>query len=218
MIELRTGERRAAFDVPFNVYDATSPYVSPMWSDFDRFVDPARNPLARDGRGAFELFTAHRDGRPVGRIVAAAHEASNRRHGTRRGQFGFFDCADDPETAGRLLQAAEAWVTARGADEIVGNFNLTAMQMAGVVTGGFENSPYTDMMWSPPHIARHLERAGYAAIFPMTTFETDLARVDPAGLAGPKQTAILSGPRLHMAADRAAQLQDQHGGCAPRAE
>src|SRR5689334_3723293 len=35
MIELRTGDRRAAFDVPFNVYDAASPYVSPMWSDLD---------------------------------------------------------------------------------------------------------------------------------------------------------------------------------------
>ena len=73
MIELRTGDRRAAFDVPFNVYDAASRYVSPMWSDFDRFLDPARNPLARVGQGAFQLFTAHRDGRPVGRIVAVSY-------------------------------------------------------------------------------------------------------------------------------------------------
>ena len=195
MIELRTGDRRAAFDVPFNVYEAASPYVSPMWSDFDRFVDPARNPLARDGRGAFELFTAHRDGRPVGRIVAAMHEASNRRHGTRRGQFGFFDCADDPDAANVLLGAAEAWVRARGAEEIVGNFNLTAMQMAGVVTDGFENAPYTDMMWSPPHIARLLAHAGYTPFFPMTTFETDLAGVDPADLIGTKQAAILDDGR-----------------------
>jgi GNAT superfamily N-acetyltransferase len=192
MIELRTGDRRAAFDVPFNTYDAASPYVSPMWSDFDRFLDPERNPLARDGRGAFELFTAHRDGRPVGRIVAAIHDASNRRHGTRRGQFGFFDCADDPEIAGTLLQAAEAWVRPRGAAEIVGNFNLTAMQMTGVVTAGFEHAPYTDMMWSPPHIARLLERAGYTPHFPMTTFETDLTHVDPDNLVGPKQAAILA--------------------------
>jgi GNAT superfamily N-acetyltransferase len=191
MIELRTQDRRAAFDVPFNVYDAASPYVSPMWSDFDRFLDPARNPLVRDGHGAFELFTVHRDGRPVGRIVACLHDASNRRHGTRRGQFGFFDCADDPAVAAALLQAAEAWVAARGAEEIVGNFNLTAMQMVGVVTGGFEHAPYSDMMWTPPHIARLLERAGYVPFFPMRTFETDLTRVNAAGLVGPKQAAIL---------------------------
>lgn len=192
MIELRSNDRRAAFDVPFNVYDAASPYVSPMWSDLDRFLDPARNPLAREGRGAFELFTAHRDGRPVGRIVAAMHDASNRRHNTRRGQFGFFDCADDGEVAAALLRAAEAWVRARGAEEIVGNFNLTAMQMVGVVTEGFDNAPYTDMMWSPPHVARLLERAGYAPMFPMTTFETDLTRIAPGDLVGPKQSAILA--------------------------
>src|SRR5262249_26879950 len=162
-----------------------------MWSDFDRMLDPARNPLVTAGNGAFELFTAHRDGRPLGRIVATMHEASNRRHGTRRGQFGFFDCADDAEVAAALLEAAEAWVRARGADEIVGNFNLTAMQMVGVVTAGNEHAPYSDMMWSPPHIARLLESAGYARSFPMTTFETDLGRIDPTALNGPKQASIL---------------------------
>ena len=190
MIELRTQDRRAAFEVPFNVYDAASPYVSPMWSDFDRFLDPARNPLVRDGHGELELFTAYEGGRPVGRIVAVLHAASNRRHGTRRGQFGFFDCPDDFDVATALLQAAEGWLRARGAEEIAGNFNLTAMQMVGVVTDGFQHAPYTDMMWSPPHIARHLARAGYSAFFPMTTFETDLTRIDPESLAGPKQAAI----------------------------
>ena len=38
MIELRTGDRRAAFAVPFNVYDPALPYVSPMWSDLDRLL------------------------------------------------------------------------------------------------------------------------------------------------------------------------------------
>ena len=164
---------------------AASPYVSPMWSDFDRFLDPARNPLARDGRGAFELFTAHRDGR-AGRAASSppCTTASNRRHGTRRGQFGFFDCADDRRRRERAAAAPPRIGCARAAPtEIVGNFNLTAMQMVGVVTDGFENAPYTDMMWSPPHIAAPARAgAGYAPIFPMTTFETDLTRVDPADL------------------------------------
>lgn len=191
MITVRTGDRRAAFDAAFNAYGADSPYVSPMRSDLDGILDPAKNPLVVAGNGAFELFTAHRDGRPLGRIVAAVHEASNRRHGTRRGQFGFFDCADDPEVSAALLGAAETWVHERGADEIAGNFNLTAMQMVGVVTDGDEHAPYTDMMWSPPHIARLLARAGYAPFFPMTTFETDLSRIEPAALVGPRQAEIL---------------------------
>jgi GNAT superfamily N-acetyltransferase len=199
MIEIRTGDRQAAFDVPFQIYEPHWPYVSPMWTDVDRIWDSARNPLALDGHGRIEVFTAHRAGKPVGRIVATLHDASNRRHGTTRGQFGFFDCADDLTVAHALLAAAETWLHARGATEAIGNFNLTAMQMAGVMTGGFEAAPYTDMMWSPPHIAQHLARCGYAATFPMTTFQTNLDDVDPAVLSGEREQAVLTDPAFTWA-------------------
>lgn len=192
MIEITTGDRRAAFAVTANAYPADSPYVPPMWADFDRMLDPARNPLARDGHGRFVLFTALRDGKALGRIVAAIHDASNARHGTSRAQFGYFDCVDDPEVAAALLGAAETWARERGMVEIAGNFNLTAMQQIGVVTGGFEGAPYTDMVWSPPHMARLLEANGYVPTFPMTTFEIALAGVDPRQLLGEKQRAILA--------------------------
>lgn len=194
MIEIRSNDRKAAFAVTANAYPAGSPYVPPMWSDFDRMLDPARNPLVNQGHGRFELFTALREGRPLGRIVATIHDASNARHGTARAQFGYFDCVDDPEIAVALLGAAETWARERGMTELVGNFNLTAMQQAGVVTGGFDNAPFTDMLWSPPHIARLLEANGYASTFPMTTFRIDLADIDPRGLLGPKQQAILADP------------------------
>jgi GNAT superfamily N-acetyltransferase len=194
MIEIRSGDRGAAFAVPFAVYPADSPYVSPMRGDLDRILDPTRNPLVTEGHGRFELFTAHGGGKPVGRIVACIHDASNTRHGTSRAQFGFFDCADDADVAAALLGKAEAWARQHGAAEIAGNFNLTAMQMTGVVTGGFEHRPYTDMLWSPPHIARLLDTNGYRPVFDMTTFDYDLDRLDPAMLLGPKQQAILADP------------------------
>jgi GNAT superfamily N-acetyltransferase len=195
VIEIGSGDRRAAFEAGLASYGAASPYVPPMWNDFNRILDPARNPLVTAGNGSFEVFTALAGGRPVGRIVAAIHTASNRRHGTSRGQFGFFDCIDDPGVAGALLAAAERWVAAHGAQEIAGNFNLTAMQMVGVVTGGFEAVPYTDMMWNAPHIPAHLARCGYEPVFPMTTFETDLTSLDAAALAGaPAAQAVLQDP------------------------
>ncbi len=195
MIRVETGNRRTAFEAGLNAYGPHTPYISPMWSDIDRLLDPARNPLCRDGAGALEVFTAVRDGLPVGRIVASVHLASNRRHGTSNGQFGFFDCIDDTAVADALLAAAETWVAQRGADQIAGNFNLTAMQMVGVVTEGFEHPPYTDMMWTAPHISTHLERRGYAPVFPMSTFETEVAAADADALIGPKQRAVLEDPR-----------------------
>lgn len=145
-------------------------YVAPMRSDLQRYLDPAKNPLMKGG-GSLTYFTALRDGRLVGRITAHVHPASNALHRMSRGYFGFFDVADDAEAAEVLLGRAEAFVRAQGCDEIAGNFNLTAMQQVGVLTEGFENAPYTDMVWGPPHLPRLLEANGFERFFPMSTFE-----------------------------------------------
>lgn len=193
--ELAEQDFEAFFAVPSHCYTGT-PYVSPMKSDLRRILNPARNPLFRDGHGDFTYFTVRKNSRPLGRIVAHVHYDANRQHGANRGSFGFFDCADDHRAARLLLDAAEAWVRSRGFTEIVGNFNLTIAQQIGVVTEGFENAPYTDMMYNPPHIPRLLEECGYAPAFPMSTFELDLERFDANALLGPKQRELLAAPEL----------------------
>jgi len=197
-LTIETGNFEAFFAAPFNAYGPDTAYVSPLKSDLARFVDAAQNPLFTASESAIEIFTAHRDGQPVGRITAHDHLASNTTYGIKRGYFGYFDCADDVEAATALLRHAEDWVRARGHTEIMGNFNLTAMQQIGVVTGGFETPPYTDLMWNPAHIPTHLEANGYASEFPMTTFEVDL-QTTQAPTIGPKQQAILDDPDFAFA-------------------
>lgn len=172
-LELRQGDIAAFFDAPFNAYDPADGYVSPLRSDIVRMLDPAKNPLWTSGN-PFAFWSAHRNGRPIGRIVAHVHGQSNARHGTARAQFGFFDCADDAEAARVLLDAATGFARAQGQRELVGNFNLTAMQQAGVMTGGFGAHGYTDMVVNPPHVPRLLEANGFERFFPMRTFELDL--------------------------------------------
>ena len=187
VLSLRTGDFEAFFAAPFAAYGPDSPYVSPLKSDLRRFLDRSANPLfASDSDLSF--FTVHQDRQVIGRITAHVHGASNRLHGWQRGYFGYFDCADDPEAASALLEAAEGWVRARGLTQIMGNFNLTAMQQVGVMTEGFDQPPYTDQVWSPPHIARLLAENGYAPEFGMTTFAVDLATA-PLPDIGPKQQA-----------------------------
>ena len=170
--ELRQTDFEAFFQVPFEIYRNT-PYVSPLKSDLARFLSVDQNPLF-DDVSDIAFFSCHHDGRPVGRITAHVHRASNARHRRNTACFGFFDCANDPDAATLLLQAAENWARARGFDRIEGNFNLTAMQMVGVVTGGFEHPVYSDCMWSPPWLATLLEQNGYERFFPMATHETAL--------------------------------------------
>ena len=195
MLELRTGDFRAFFEAPERAYGAQSAFVSVFDQDLKRFLNTRENPVfERPDELAF--FTAHRDGKPVGRITAHVHAASNRRHGWNRSYFGFFDCADDAEAAGLLLGAAERWGRERGHDEIWGNFNLTAMGPAGVVTDGFEHAPYSDQVWNPPHIPRLLEQAGYVPEFPMAQFEIALADVDLDSFLTPNFHALRTDPSL----------------------
>lgn len=196
-ITIRDGDAAAFFDAPFAVYPPDSPHVSLLKSDLRRFLDKAQNPLFRDGSD-LACFTAHREGRVLGRITAHYHASSNRVHGMRRGYFGHFDVADDPEAAQALLQAAEGWLRARGMEEIAGNFNLTAMQQIGVVTEGFAHAPYTDQVWSPPHVARLLADNGYVPFFGMTTFEVDLTTAVLPAIT-PKSQAVLDDPAFRFA-------------------
>jgi len=182
------------FEVPFRVYPATSPYVSPMKSDLERFLSD-RNPLFR-APDSFTFYTVRRDGEPVGRVAAHVHHESNKRYGTKRSYFGYFDVADDPEAARTLLGAAEHWGRSRGYTEIAGNFNLTAMQQCGVMTDGFDGIPYIDMQYNPPHIPALLEQCGFERFFPMSTFEFDIRAVDVESMIGERERACLASPDL----------------------
>lgn len=190
-IALREGDFQALFQAPFACYGKDAFIASPLEGDLRRVLDARRNPLFRH-YARRTWFTAHRDGRIVGRILASIHDAGNRLHGTRRGQFGLFDCVDDAQVAGTLLGAAADWLRERDCDDIAGPFDLTITQVIGAVTDGFEHQPYAYQGWSPPHVARLLQAHGFERFYPMRTFEVDLATADPGRLAGPAQRALLS--------------------------
>ncbi len=190
MVTIRERDFSSFFDAPFSCYGA-APFVSPMRGDLKRSLDASANPLFRH-HARRTWFTAHRDGRIVGRVLAHVHDASNRLYQTRRGYFGCFDCIDDISAAQALMDGAAAWLVAHDCDEIAGNFNFTITQMVGVVTDGFDHAPYTYQDWNPPHIPRLLTELGFTPFFPMRTFEADLTAVDPEQVLGFKQRELLA--------------------------
>lgn len=191
-MEIKPGQLNDFFEVPFNIYKDNN-YVSPFKDDIKRFLSKD-NPLIKHF-GELTYFVAYNDrGVPVGRITAHIHHKSNEIHGLKRGYFGFFDCEDNLETARLLLEAAEKWNKERGMNEIMGNFNLTAMQQMGVMVEGFENFPYIDQLYTPPHIHKLLEHFGYGRSFPVTTFDVDIKNFDHSFLKSEKVQALLENP------------------------
>ena len=193
-MQLREGDFEAFFRAPFECYPPGAYFDSLMKGDFAAALDAGRNPLLRNfARRSW--FTAHRDGRVCGRILALVHDASNRLHGGRRGYFGFFDCVDDAAVAGRLLDAAADWLRRHGCNEMAGSFEFTITQTIGVVTEGFDHAPYTYQAYTPQHIGRLLAQHGFESFFPMRTFEVDVRAVDAERVLGARQRALLADPR-----------------------
>jgi GNAT superfamily N-acetyltransferase len=206
-MKIKTGNINDFFDVPFNVYQNTQ-YISPFKDDIKRFLGP-KNPLIKNF-GKLTYFVAYNDqDLPVGRITAHIHEASNERHHLKRGYFGFFDCENKLETAQLLLAAAEKWNRDQGMTEMMGNFNLTAMQQMGVMVEGFEKQPYIDQIYSPPHIYQLLEACGYERSFPTTTFEFDIKNFDFSCLEDDKVRSLIQHPDYEWKTFEKSKLKEQ---------
>jgi RimJ/RimL family protein N-acetyltransferase len=189
MIEVRRGDFESFFAVPGLVYSQDFPHVSMFKMDLKRFLS-TENPLFKN-ENDFAFWTAFKDGKPVGRITSHVHRRSNEVYNLKRCYFGFFDAAKDLDVAKALLSKVEAFAREQACDEVVGNFNLTAMQMAGVVTKIHSNKHYTDQVFSPVYISELLKECGYEAFFPMQTHEVDIQSFNPESLLGPKQKEIL---------------------------
>ncbi len=175
-IEIKVEDFESFFQVPFEIYEKDSHFVSLMKPDLQRFLSRKENPLFSQF-GEFTYFTALQMGKPVGRIVVHIHHSSNQKHGWRRGFFGFFDCINESAVASILLEKAVHWLKQKGMNEIIGQFNLTAMQQIGIMTQGFEKAVYSDQVYTPEYLPVLLQEQGFDKYFPITTFEIDLTKV-----------------------------------------
>jgi len=174
-------ELDAFIKLPFRLYQGERNWVPPLISDRRRFFDRSKNPFFEHGEA--EYYLAWRGDRIVGRITAQVDRNLHAFQDNRWGQFGFFDCEEDQEAATALVDAAEAWVKARGCDRLVGPFDFTTNDECGVLVEGFERLPVVLMNWTHRYYPRLLEGAGLVKAMDTLMWSLDVVdrdRVHPA--------------------------------------
>ncbi len=144
-------------DLPFRLHKGT-PWVTPLKLERHQFLTRKLNAYFTHGEA--DYFLARRDGRVVGRITAQVDFAYNRFHGTRTGMFGFLEFEDDAEALAALLRTAEAWLRARGCDQMLGPMDFSLNEEAGILIEGFELEPLIRQNWHPPRYQRQVEETG----------------------------------------------------------
>ena len=132
--------------VAFEVYRDDPAWVPPLHMEVTDRLTPEKNPFFEHAEVA--LFTAWKDGKPVGRISAQIDHEHLRIHKDNAGFFGFFDTVDDQEVASALLAAAEEWLANRGMTVMRGPFSLSINEETGMLVEGFDSPP---TIMSPHH-------------------------------------------------------------------
>ena len=159
--------KRVFIDVPFRLHGHDKAWVPPLrYSVYDRLSH--RNPTRAHQNWA--LWTAHRGGKPVGRIAACVDSLFNERQGEARSWVGFFDSVDDAEVAGSLFEVALDWSRRQGAKTAVGPANFTTNDELGLLVDGFdtpatlltlENPPYYEKLWTGAGWSQVMDLYGY---------------------------------------------------------
>jgi GNAT superfamily N-acetyltransferase len=152
-------QRRAFIEFQWRIYRGNPVWVPPLISERMAFYDKTKNPFFQHSDAA--MFTAQRDGRIVGTIVAV----ENRRHLEKFkdgvGFFGGFECENDPSVAAALFDTAEAWLRARGLTVMRGPATLSLNDECGLLIDAFDKQPMVVCTYNPPYYPALVEGAGF---------------------------------------------------------
>ena len=152
------GDLNRFIKLPWRLYRNEERWIAPLVSERRRHLDRKRNPFFEHAEA--EYFLAWRDGRPVGRITAHVDRRLNEFQNNEWGLFGFFDCEDDAEAAGALLDTAAGWLRERGRDRMVGPMDFTTNHECGLLVDGFDRDPQILEFWHHPYYQGLLEGHG----------------------------------------------------------
>lgn len=144
--------------LPWSLYRDDPQWVPPLLSEVKATLDRKKNPFYQHGE--IQCFLARRGGRVVGRVAAIRNRNHESFHDERRGFFGFFECEDDPEAAGALIDTARAWNAKRGLDSLLGPMNPSTNDECGTLVDGFDTPPAVMMPHARPYYDALLLGAG----------------------------------------------------------
>jgi GNAT superfamily N-acetyltransferase len=148
---------KAFIELPFRLHANHPLWVPPLKLERRLFLNRRLNAFFSHGEA--EYFLARRGGRVVGRISAQVNHAFNDHQGKNWGWFGFLEIEDDQEATDGLLQAAAAWLRARGKQTMVGPASFAMNDESGVLIEGFDLRPMILQPWHPPYYQQRIEQA-----------------------------------------------------------
>ena len=144
--------------LPYRLYRNDPRFVAPLRRERRELFSRKRHPFFAHADAAF--FVARRAGRVVGRIEAVINHAYTALHEGGTGFFGAYECAHDRAASDALLDAAAAWLRARGKTVMRGPYTHSQNEEYALLVDGFDAPPAVQLAYNPPYYAELLEGYG----------------------------------------------------------
>ncbi len=174
-------ERTAFVDLAFAMNAGDPNWVPPLRMEALELVDPAKNPFF--GHATVQLFMAHRDGQPVGRISAhidhlAVAQPPEQGMGPGTGNWGLLEAADEG-VAAALIAHAEGWLRTQGMTRVLAPLSMSIWEEPGQLIKGFDHPPTVMMGHQPERYRGYIEAQGYQFAKSLKTYELDITTPFP---------------------------------------
>ncbi|KQN94243.1 hypothetical protein ASE95_05200 [Sphingomonas sp. Leaf231] len=178
---LTKSDRKAFVDLPFRLYRDDPYWIPPLKGEALGLITPEKNGWF--SHATAQLFLARQDGRVVGRISAHIDTLGltmpvERGFGPGCGQWGLMD-AENEQIFTALLARAEGWLREQGMTRALGPISMSVWEEPGLLIQGYQQSPTVMMGHHKPEYRGWIERAGYAPVKQLVTYELDITQEFP---------------------------------------
>jgi len=155
-----------------------------------------------------KFFTARKNGKPAGRIMAFIDANYNSRHKHKYGWFGLFECDQDGITAEMLLEAATGYLKKNSCSTVLGPAKFNAGGEIGCLVDGFGNKPYFMEPYNAPYYQEFLKSFGFARENDWYSMKTDIELASRYMERIERMQSRINGTRRDISADNGYQIRN----------
>jgi GNAT superfamily N-acetyltransferase len=170
-------QQKQFLEFPWRLYRDDPCWIPPLRFDQKELVGYRPHPFYEKNRA--QTFLAYRGGEVCGRIAAIFNQVHIEHHHEGRGFFGFFECVDDQEVAGALMDAVKQWFAAQDVHGLRGPTNPGLNYVWGLLIEGFDTPPTFMMPYNPPYYPRLVEGCGFRKSQDLYAYWANLAMLPP---------------------------------------
>ncbi len=179
LIEVTSAADRSRFvELVYRLYRDDPNFVPPLRQEAKALISGLQgNPWFEHGRAKF--WMVERRSEVVGRISAQVDSLVLKHVHPSMGQWGCFECIDDPAVAKLLIETAEAWLRSEGMTRSQGPISISIWDEPGLLVDGFHRPPLVMMGHHLPYYQGFVEAHDYQGVKDLHGWELDIEKPFP---------------------------------------